>query len=269
MDAHAFVAETLRLQSCGADAFLLELELPAPLPALAPGRFAMICREDGLGPVIPRPFSVYDQPDPRRLVFLVQVIGRGTRILAALRPGDPVTCTVPLGNGFVVAPPGREVVLVAGGIGSAPFLLYARQRLEAGRQSGTTFFFGARSADRLYDARAFGTLRVRTVFSTDDGSAGFHGSVVEAVQHSLAGGGIGRDALFCACGPEGLLHGFAAFAREHALEYELSLETYMGCGFGVCNGCPVPTAPDGPLGSWPWAKACRAGPVFSGSAIRF
>jgi hypothetical protein len=41
----------------------------------------------------------------------------------------------------------------------------------------------------------------------------------------------------------------------------------MGCGVGICNGCPVPTRPDGPLGAWPNAKCCVEGPVFSVDAI--
>ena len=35
------------------------------------------------------------------------------------------------------------------------------------------------------------------------------------------------------------------------------------CGVGICNGCPVPTLPDGAMGDWPNAKCCVEGPVFS------
>ena len=41
----------------------------------------------------------------------------------------------------------------------------------------------------------------------------------------------------------------------------------MGCGVGICNGCPVPTRPEGPLGAWPNAKCCVEGPVFEARAI--
>jgi hypothetical protein len=41
----------------------------------------------------------------------------------------------------------------------------------------------------------------------------------------------------------------------------------MGCGVGICNGCVVPTRPDGPMGAWPNAKCCVEGPVFSIEAI--
>ena len=274
-------AELLGRRACGPDAYVLELRLPEPLAPAAPGRFAMLSPADGSGPCIPRPFSLYDQPAPDRVTFLVQVLGKGTRALVALQPGALVTCTLPLGNGFTVAPPQEEVAMVAGGVGSAPFLLYARRRAAAaqgaddggsadgGGAAATHFLFGARSGERLYDRAAFDGIALRTVLATDDGSLGYAGNVVRCLEAELDAGRIGADARFVACGPEGLLHGFAEFARARGLRAELSLETYMGCGFGVCNACPVPTAPDGPLGAWPWARTCEAGPVFELPAIRF
>ena len=47
----------------------------------------------------------------------------------------------------------------------------------------------------------------------------------------------------------------------------MSLETLMGCGVGICNGCPVPTDPAGPRGDWPNAKCCVEGPVFEAREI--
>lgn len=245
----------------------MEVELAEALGRVAPGQFAMLSPGDGSGPLIPRPFSVYDQPAADRLTFLVQVIGPGTQALAAIPVGGSVLCTVPLGNGFVVAPAEREVVFVAGGVGSAPFLLYGRERLRRGGK--TTLFFGARSAERLYDREAFEKERLPTVYATDDGSLGFRGNVVACVADALRAGRVGRDALFAACGPEGLLHAFARFAREEGLDGELSLETYMGCGYGVCNACPVATEAEGPLGGWPYAKSCLDGPVFALRSIAF
>jgi len=60
-----------------------------------------------------------------------------------------------------------------------------------------------------------------------------------------------------------MLEAVEAHARSRKLPCWLSLETVMGCGVGICNGCPVPTLPRGPRGSWPNAKCCVEGPVFS------
>jgi dihydroorotate dehydrogenase electron transfer subunit len=66
-----------------------------------------------------------------------------------------------------------------------------------------------------------------------------------------------------ACGPERMLEAVESLAREKGLPCWLSLETFMGCGVGICNGCPVRTVADGPIGAWPNAKCCVEGPVFS------
>jgi dihydroorotate dehydrogenase electron transfer subunit len=261
--------QVIAVSACGPDAFLLDLELSEDLGPLTPGVFAMLSRTDGQGPELARPFSLYDQLGPRHLRFLIQVLGQGTRLLSQLQLGEAVWMTFPLGNGFSVAPSERPVVLVAGGIGSAPFLLYARERMAAGAGAATQFLFGARSADRLYDRQAFEQTEVPILYATDDGSLGFSGNVVQCLEAELQAGRMQADALYCACGPEGLLHGFAEFARRNKLEAQLSLETYMGCGFGVCNACPVPTHPDGKLSQWPWARTCVQGPVFDLADIQF
>lgn len=254
---------------CGPDAFLLDVDLGADLPELAPGVFAMLSPADGSGPEIPRPFSLYDRPAPGVLRFLVQVLGRGTQALERLGVDDGITLTFPLGNGFRVAPPERPVVFVAGGVGSAPFLLYGRARAAMGATANTWLLFGARTEERLYDVDGLASCGVPMLCATDDGSRGFHGNLIELLTEERSAGRIPDDALFCACGPEGLLHAFAAYARMHGLDTELSLETYMGCGFGVCNACPVATAQEGPYGAWPWVRTCEHGPVFPLSAIRF
>ena len=267
--ARCWQARLVERRACGPDAFVVEVELPADPGPIAPGQFAMLSAADGSGPCIARPFSVFDRAGPRRFTFLVQVHGPGTRALAAVVEGGGYSCTLPLGNGFVIAPSARPVVFVAGGVGSAPFLLYARARAAAGAAANTWMLYGARTADRLYDAEAFSASGIRVECATQDGARGFHGNVIELMRNGLRSGVLPRTALFLSCGPEGLLHAFAEAARSESVEAELSLETYMGCGWGGCNACPVPTEPAGPLGNWPWAKACTQGPVFPLSSIRF
>lgn len=267
--ARCWNARLVSRRDCGPDAFVAELRLPTDPGPVAPGQFAMLSPADGTGPCIPRPFSVFDRPAADRFTFLIQVHGPGTRALDAVRPGGEMLCTMPLGTGFRVAPPERPVVLVAGGVGSAPFLLYAGARAADGAGGATWMLYGARSADRLYDRAAFAALDLRLECATDDGGVGRRGSVLELLADGLDGGRLPREALFAACGPEGLLHAFAGFARGRGLDAQLSLETYMGCGWGGCNACPVPTEPAGPLGAWPWAKTCVQGPVFDLAAIRF
>ncbi len=267
--ASSLRATLVSRRAVGPDAFILELELPGMPNDLAPGKFAMLSPAVGGTQQIARPFSVYDRPAANRFTFLIQVLGDGTRELVTLEPGAEVICTMPLGNGFEVALVEQEFVIVAGGVGSAPFLKYVQDRIAAKAAATTHMILGARTADRLYDSEAFEALDFDLRLATDDGSRGFHGNVVQALGAALDAGELSSSAHFLACGPAGLLHGFADFARQRLLRAWLSLETYMGCGFGVCNACPVPTNPDGPLGAWPFARTCKEGPVFSLDAIQF
>ncbi|MFK5956760.1 MAG: hypothetical protein QM477_09980 [Planctomycetota bacterium] len=263
------VGRVVEQRAVGADAFVLELQMPGMPAFMPPGAFAMLSPEDGSGPEIPRPFSVYDRIGADGFTFLIQTLGRGTKAIEQVPIGAKMRCTMPLGNGFEVASAERTVVMVAGGVGSAPFLLYAKQRASMGASANTHMLFGARTGERLYDRQAFEAVDVDLHLATDDGSLGFDGNVVACLGSLLDANQLPADALFLACGPAGLLHGFADFARARSLDAWLSLETYMGCGFGVCNGCPVPTNPDGPLGGWPYARTCTEGPVFPLSSIQF
>jgi len=93
------------------------------------------------------------------------------------------------------------------------------------------------------------------------------GNLIGLLRELWERGELPREVRLLACGPERMLEAVEELARENGLAAWLSLETLMGCGVGICNGCPVPTRPEGPLGDWPNAKCCVEGPVFSADAI--
>ena len=100
-----------------------------------------------------------------------------------------------------------------------------------------------------------------------DGSRGLRGNVLDLLGDLWTRSELPERVRLLACGPEPMLAAVADLARERELEAWLSLETLMGCGVGICNGCPIPTRPEGPLGEWPNAKCCVEGPVFEARAI--
>ena len=79
-----------------------------------PGQFFML---EAPGRVLPRPMSLCLAP-PGALAFLIDPVGPGTRALCALRPGETLAVTGPLGNGFDLSV--ERPLLVGGGIGIAP-----------------------------------------------------------------------------------------------------------------------------------------------------
>ncbi len=242
------------------------VELTARLPHLAAtaraGEFAQLRCGPGPIPLLRRPFSVaWVEGDTCSFVF--ERVGAGTRILAAMRPGDTLQSLGPLGLGFTLQAPMRRVVCVAGGLGCAPFPLLA-QKARALGAGEVVILHGAATAARLYPAERFtrGDGGVRVVESTDDGSRGHHGLVIDLLADALRDG---ADAVY-ACGPNPML---AATARTlRALDAppicEVSLEAPMGCGFGTCLGCTLPVRRDGETA---WALCCREGPVMDMDAV--
>ena len=272
-DARSLSAEVERVVPCGDDGVILAVRAEVELPPVRASRFFMLKRKDRLSPLIPRPFSLYRQHG-RTLEFLIKRMGRGTRALADSRPGDALSLVGPLGNGWpTLAGGGAPWVLLAGGVGSAPFFLGIEQALagmdgeEPARRDELVYLYGAARRGLLYDLERFRALGVRVHTATDDGSEGFRGNVLELLERLQWSGELPRVVRLLACGPHPMLVAVERLAREKKLECWLSLETLMGCGVGICNGCPVSTRPEGPLGAWPNAKCCVEGPVFPVGAI--
>ncbi|HXA29098.1 MAG TPA: dihydroorotate dehydrogenase electron transfer subunit [Candidatus Angelobacter sp.] len=237
------------------------VELTAHLPHLAAtaraGEFAQLRCGPGPVPLLRRPFSVA-WIDGEHCSFVFERVGAGTRLLADMRPGDMLDSLGPLGIGFTVQPSMRHVVCVAGGLGCAPFPLLARQARDMGA-AHITVLHGAATAARLYPAERFtrgDTDGVTVIESTDDGSRGHHGLVVDLIADALRDG---ADAVF-ACGPNPMLAATAARLGDAAPAIcEASLEAPMGCGFGTCLGCTLPVRRNGGTA---WALCCREGPVM-------
>lgn len=272
-DARSFQAEVVSLSPCGDDGVILRVRPERSLPPVRASRFFMLRREDRLSPAIPRPFSIYRQQGDT-LDFLIKVMGRGTSALAASTPGTLLRVLGPLGNGWpALDGEGAPWVMLAGGVGSAPFPMAIDQAL-AGMDGRTParpdqlhFLFGAATAGLLYDIESFRAQGVGVHTATMDGSAGLKGHVLQLLDSLWAAGTLPREVRLLACGPERMLEAVSALARERELACWLSLETLMGCGVGICNGCPIPTDPEGPRGDWPNAKCCVEGPVFEAREI--
>jgi len=268
-DARSILGTAVGVARSGDDGVILRVETDRAIPPIRAGRFFMVRREDRLSPSIPRPFSVYQQHG-RELRFLIKVMGAGTRALADCTPGTKVRVVGPLGNGWpALDGAGAPWVMLGGGIGSVPFYMGIEQALAGmdGRKPAKAdqllYVYGAARKGLLYDLEAFQSLGVRVATCTDDGSFGFKGNVLQLLESLQAKKEVPGKVRLLACGPERMLEAVERHAEKHSLEAWLALENLMGCGVGICNGCPVPTRPDGPMGAWPNAKCCVEGPVFS------
>jgi dihydroorotate dehydrogenase electron transfer subunit len=70
-----------------------------------------------------------------------------------------------------------------------------------------------------------------------------------------------------ACGPMPMLRRVAAICEKANVPAQVAVETMMGCGFGICMGCPVEPA-SGVAHFGRYLLACMDGPVFRAEDIR-
>jgi dihydroorotate dehydrogenase electron transfer subunit len=219
--------------------FVIALEAPEIAASARAGQFVNLGWSPG--PLLRRPFSVYRAEDGQIEVVLKEV-GAGTAQLLAMGEGDRVSCLGPLGRGFDFGGSPRTVALLSGGLGVAPMPLAAKEA--AARGIHVTWVHGARSAADL-SSEWFGD---EAVWATDDGTRGAKATAVQAAPDAD---------LVLACGPNRML---AAVAGRWP-EAQVAVETYMGCGTGVCLGCAVPLVGGG------YDRACTEGPVYRAGAV--
>ena len=204
----------------------------------APGQFVNI-RLDGL--FLRRPISVCDW-DEKTLTLIYKVVGRGTKQMSAMRPGETLDCLVGLGNGYDLAACPDAPLLIGGGVGVPPLYGLARRLIAAGKRPSV--ILGFNTASEVFFEEDFAALGIETLVCTADGSRGLPGYVTAAMDRRHTG--------FYACGPEAMLR---AVCETSPMPGELSFDQRMGCGFGACMGCTVLTN-KGPL------RVCRDGPVL-------
>jgi dihydroorotate dehydrogenase electron transfer subunit len=222
-------------------------------PAPAPGQFYMLSSAAGWGgesgrPHLGRAFSVC-RVRGRRLEFLLEAIGPGTERLGELHAGDGLWLVGPLGIGFTKPPRESRALLVGGGIGIAPLVVWS-EALRAPAKSLLGFRSGAY-------AEAAGLVQGDVALATDDGTGpgAHHGLVTELLERELAP----SDVVF-ACGPPAMLEAVRQICVARGVEAQLALEAGMACGFGACFGCVVATRTG-------WRRLCVDGPVVRAAEL--
>jgi dihydroorotate dehydrogenase electron transfer subunit len=200
-------------------------------------------------PLLRRPFSICDV-EGENIFLMFNVLGEGTKILANKHAGELVDILGPLGNGFNLDGEYKNAIIVAGGLGSAPFPLVSRI-IKA--KKNIISFVGGRSKQ---DIITYGLQNF--LIATDDGSDGFKGNVVQLLEKNLEKLDVKTSKVF-GCGPNAMLRALKDFCIKHNLECEVSTESAMACGFGICQGCPIESTTNDDK----YLLICKDGPVFN------
>lgn len=206
-----------------------------------------------------RPFSVHDiNPENHTFELLIKKIGPGTSALRKVTKNQKLDVIGMLGHPFFYSDHLKKAVIIAGGIGIAPFKLMLNELQQ--RQISSTLLYGVDRSDQLIPVDDYAE-NSDLIISTRDGSAGFQGLVTDLLVRYLDDtADLSGNELFV-CGPIPMLKKVQEIAKHYRLPAQVSLETIMACGFGACVGCAVPMAH--PIaGEKEYFLACQDGPVF-------
>lgn len=282
----AVIQENARLAR---DTFRVRIHCPEIARTIVPGQFLMLRLAGHNDPLLGRPLALYDTTldehgEPASVDVVYLVLGKMTGRLSHFRPGQTLDVWGPLGNGFEPAPV-EHLIMVAGGIGQTPFLALAQEALgrrtygspprPAGRAAQVTFCYGVRSREFLAGVEDFRRLGVDVRISTDDGSAGHHGFVTQLLEQVLLQKRRTTEReqqerqpcrIVC-CGPEPMMAAVAQVAQTAGVPCQVSLETPMACGLGICFSC-VAKIRDAE-GRVDYRRTCVEGPVFDAARVEF
>ena len=208
-----------------------------------------------------RPFSLY-RVKQNRLEILYRVVGVGTQALSRARVGDSLDVLGPLGTRFEMPAGKQKFLVVGGGVGVPPLVLWVEALLKEGVPASEIFvFLGFRSRNVVICERDFKKMGVSVRVATDDGTAGRRGIVTDLLKAFL------KEEPFApvttqatVCGPWRMMSAAAEICKREKLACQASLEQHMGCALGACLGCVVET-------SRGFERVCTEGPVMDAAQI--
>lgn len=262
-----------------------------------PGQFFMLRIAGHNDPLIGRALAMFDRHrDSTGMLNAVSVVytvkGKFTTAMSRRKVGDQIEVWGPLGNTFSVEPV-DHLILVAGGVGQTPMLTYAAAALglESFGVPGSsksshisngemplptemngpfakkvTLCYGARSSSLLAGVDRFQEVCSDVVIATEDGSAGIRGRVTTALEEILQRENSNTCRVAC-CGPEPMMHAVSQLAKAYNVPCEVSLETPMACGIGICFTCVAKV--NQPDGEWDYKRTCVEGPIFDANSINW
>ncbi|MEO8751051.1 MAG: dihydroorotate dehydrogenase electron transfer subunit [Casimicrobiaceae bacterium] len=224
--------------------------------AAKPGQFfQLLCPSpDAIEVWFRRPQSVYRVArSSGRLEFLYKVVGRGTKGLATLKPGDMLDMVGPLGQGFTIDPKWKNIVVLGRGVGLATMAPISQTAGEMGVR--VTAILSARSPDLALGADMFESVGTVVKVLDTDGS-----SSIENVESIVRGLIREKKAdAFYTCGSNRLLQLMKRIGREHGIPGQAAMEQIMACGLGPCYICVRTFERDGKK---ELRRVCVEGPVF-------
>jgi ferredoxin--NADP+ reductase len=205
------------------------------------------------------PLTIADgDPAHGTITLIVQGIGKTTKLMNMLEAGDALLDVVgPLGKPSEIKHYGT-VVVIGGGVGAAIAYPTAKAMHQAGNH--VISILGGRSRDLVILEDEIRAISDEVFLTTDDGSYGRKGLVIDPLKEMLeAGRPIG---LVLAIGPVRMMQAVAEVTRPYRVPTVVSLNSLMVDGTGMCGGCRIVTSEGAKF-------ACVDGPELDAHTVDF
>ena len=221
-----------------------------------PGQFVIVHLREGSERI---PLTIVDSDNSSgSITLIVQGIGKSTKEINLLKPGDSIRDVVgPLGQQSVIRNSGTTVV-IGGGVGSAIAYPITIGVKDAGNH--TIVILGGRSKNLVMLEQEMRNIADEVYVATDDGSYGIHG-LVTTVLEDLLRSGRSVDHVF-AIGPIPMMKAVAQSTRARQIPTTVSLNPIMVDGTGMCGGCRA-------LVGGKTVFVCVDGPEFDAHQVDF
>lgn len=244
-------------QQLSQDVYLMRLHAPLIAAERQAGQFIILQTDDDYGERIPLTIADADTTEGS-ITIIFQVVGKTTKHLSTFNEGDALPALVgPLGKPTHIENFGRAVC-VCGGIGAAPMHPIAQALKKAGNH--VTVIIGARTKELVILEKEMLAIADELIICTDDGSYG-RKDLVTAPLKELCEQQPKPD-IVIAIGPPVMMKFCAATTKPYNVFTQVSLNTIMMDGTGMCGGCRVNVGKEVKF-------VCVDGPEFDGHLVDF
>ena len=232
------------------------VEAPRIAKKALPGQFVVVMVGE-TGERIPLTIADYDGRKGT-ITLVLMIVGASSLKLSRLNVGESLYALIgPLGQASEIED-FDTVVMVAGGVGTAPVYPIARAFHERGSRVIT--IQGARSTDLLFWTDRMAAVSTEHILTTDDGSAGRKGLVTEPLKELLENDTDKSIGSVYAIGPAIMMKFCSKTSEPFGVRTIVSLNSIMVDGTGMCGGCRVD------VGSKTFFT-CVDGPEFDGHQV--
>lgn len=251
---HQEISKVLSNDKVAPEHFRITLAAPKISREALAGQFIMVKISNSTDPLLRRPISFHKiDPIKGTIDILFRVIGKGTRLLSEVTPGEDLDIIGPLGNGFTLDRTKDIALIIGGGAGIAPMLALAE--VATRKDKSARVLIGANNINQVLCEDDFKLLGCDVIVATDDGTYGKKGLITNVLIEELGPKLSSANAVIYACGPRPMLKALEGISAQYKIPCQVSLEEWMACGIGACFGCTVSTKNG-------YRKVCSDGPVF-------